>query len=316
MTINPRWPADANPDRAAGYAARFAALAAGGADVHGEATFCAALVEPGVRVLDAGCGTGRVAIRLAELGYVCLGVDNDPPMLAQARAASDQIDWAAARGARVAPQWLLGDLADLTSVVSSADWAPADPADAVGPTSVAGPSEPVGPPEPAGPPDAAGPSEPAGPPDAADPSEPAGRPDAADPSEPAGPPDAAGPSEPAKLSHPGIAVEPAGTFDLVVAAGNVVPLVAPGTEAVVIGQLSAALAPDGILVTGFGLDPAHLPLRQAPFGLDEYDAWCAAAGLTLEQRFATWAGATYDGGGYAVNVHRRGDRFRVRNRPT
>ena len=51
------------------YAARFAKLAASGADMHGEATYCAAVAWPGARFLDAGCGTGRVAIRLAEQGF-------------------------------------------------------------------------------------------------------------------------------------------------------------------------------------------------------------------------------------------------------
>ncbi|MEU1696760.1 SAM-dependent methyltransferase, partial [Streptomyces hirsutus] len=32
---------------------------------------------------------------------------------------------------------------------------------------------------------------------------------------------------------------------------------------------------------------------------------CAVAGLTLVDRFATWDAAPYDGGGYAVSVHRR-----------
>ena len=67
------------------YAARFAKLAASGADMHGEATFCAALVSPGARVLDAGCGTGRVAIRLAEQGFPVVGLDVDDSMLAVAR---------------------------------------------------------------------------------------------------------------------------------------------------------------------------------------------------------------------------------------
>ena len=40
--------------------------------------------------------------------------------------------------------------------------------------------------------------------------------------------------------------------------------------------------------------------------LADYDGWCAAAGLTLVRRFATWAGEAYDGGGYAVSIHRRG----------
>jgi hypothetical protein len=60
------------------------------------------------------------------------------------------------------------------------------------------------------------------------------------------------------------------------------------------------------VVTGFGLDADHLPLPEAPFGLTEYDAWCAAAGLELVERSSTWDGEPFtDGGGYAVSVHRR-----------
>src|ERR1700742_1593314 len=75
------------------YAARFAALTRSGKDVHGEARFCAALVPAGARVLDAGCGTGRVMIRLAELGYDCVGVDLDASMLAVAREQAPQLPW-------------------------------------------------------------------------------------------------------------------------------------------------------------------------------------------------------------------------------
>ncbi|MFQ6143727.1 class I SAM-dependent methyltransferase [Streptomyces seoulensis] len=186
------------------YAARFAALARGGEDVHGEARFCAALVPAGARVLDAGCGTGRVMIRLAELGYDCVGVDLDASMLAVAREQAPHLPWFHA------------DLAAF---------------------------------------------------------------------------------EPARLGV-------AGDFDLVVAAGNIFPLLAPGTEAAVVGRLSAALRPGGLLVAGFGLDRAHLPVPPG-ITLPEYDDHCAAAGLTLVDRFATWDAAPYDGGGYAVSVHRR-----------
>ena len=65
------------------YQARFDRLAATGADVHGEATFVRAY-EP-ARVLDAGCGTGRVAIELARHGIEVVGVDVDASMLATAR---------------------------------------------------------------------------------------------------------------------------------------------------------------------------------------------------------------------------------------
>jgi SAM-dependent methyltransferase len=80
-------------DYAEQYAARFRALAARGDDVHGEATFVTGLVDPPARVLDAGCGTGRVAIRLAELGYDVVGVDLDASMLAMAREEAPELDW-------------------------------------------------------------------------------------------------------------------------------------------------------------------------------------------------------------------------------
>ena len=75
------------------YAERFAALARSGADMHGEARFCAALLPAGARVLDAGCGTGRVAARLDELGFSCVGVDVDESMLPVARRTAPQIPW-------------------------------------------------------------------------------------------------------------------------------------------------------------------------------------------------------------------------------
>src|ERR1700712_2397787 len=75
------------------YAARFRALAASGKDLHGEASFCAALVEPGSSVLDAGCGTGRVAIELVRRGYHCVGVDTDASMLAEAERDAPDLRW-------------------------------------------------------------------------------------------------------------------------------------------------------------------------------------------------------------------------------
>ncbi|GAA2938613.1 class I SAM-dependent methyltransferase [Streptomyces enissocaesilis] len=186
------------------YAQRFAQLAASGHDIHGEAAFCAALLKPAARVLDAGCGTGRIAIRLAQLGHYCTGVDVDSSMLAVARRDAP------------AQEWLLGDLARLDTLGLNQG------------------------------------------------------------------------------------------FDLVLAAGNVIPLLAPGTESVVVRQLAAALRSGGLLVTGMGLDAAHLPLPEPPVTLAEFDHWCIQAGLTLRQRYATWNGDPYDQGcGYAVSVHSR-----------
>jgi SAM-dependent methyltransferase len=84
--------------RGAAYDRRFADLAAAGVDVHGEAT----LVESyrPKSVLDAGCGTGRVAIELHRRGRAVVGVDVDPTMLDQARAKAPELEW------------VLGDLTD------------------------------------------------------------------------------------------------------------------------------------------------------------------------------------------------------------
>lgn len=90
------------PDYAEAYADRFRALAAEGADVHGEARCVQRLVPPPARVLDAGCGTGRVAVRLAQLGYQVLGSDADAAMLEVARRDHPHLPW------------LVADLAELT----------------------------------------------------------------------------------------------------------------------------------------------------------------------------------------------------------
>jgi SAM-dependent methyltransferase len=75
------------------YQARFDALAASGHDVHGEAAFICSLEPAPASVLDAGCGTGRVAIELARRGLAVVGVDLDPSMLAAARKAAPDVDW-------------------------------------------------------------------------------------------------------------------------------------------------------------------------------------------------------------------------------
>lgn len=73
------------------YQARFDALAASGTDVHGESTLVRCY-EPRT-VLDAGCGTGRVAIELARHGIDVVGVDVDPVMLATAGERAPELEW-------------------------------------------------------------------------------------------------------------------------------------------------------------------------------------------------------------------------------
>ena len=73
------------------YQQRFDDLAASGVDVHGEAAFVAAAAPSSV--LDAGCGTGRVASELARRGIAVVGVDLDPSMIATARRRAPGIDF-------------------------------------------------------------------------------------------------------------------------------------------------------------------------------------------------------------------------------
>lgn len=88
------------------------------------------------------------------------------------------------------------------------------------------------------------------------------------------------------------------TFDVVVLPGNVMIFLRPGTEHAVVASMAAHLAPEGVLIAGFQLDHAY--------GLERYDADCAAAGLTAVERHATWeCDSWYPGADYAVSVHRR-----------
>ncbi len=73
------------------YQARFDRLAAAGVEVHGEADFVRSY-DP-TSVLDAGCGTGRVAVELARHGIEVTGVDVDPSMLATARGRAPEVTW-------------------------------------------------------------------------------------------------------------------------------------------------------------------------------------------------------------------------------
>ena len=87
---------------ASAYAERFDAVA-DREDAHGEADLVLHLTSPGARVLDAGCGTGRVAARLASRGRTVRGVDVDPRMVAEARLRWPDLDWAVSDLAALEP---------------------------------------------------------------------------------------------------------------------------------------------------------------------------------------------------------------------
>jgi SAM-dependent methyltransferase len=87
------------------------------------------------------------------------------------------------------------------------------------------------------------------------------------------------------------------TFDAIVMAGNVMIFLTPGSEAGVVANLAAHLAPGGLLVAGFQLQRGRL-------SLDAYDAHTTAAGLALKERWSTWDRDPWlTGGDYAVSVH-------------
>jgi len=80
-----RWFDEWTPEQRADYAGRFLRLAAAGHDIDGEARLVDALAERGSAILDAGCGTGRVAAALAAAGHRVLGIDLDETLIVAGR---------------------------------------------------------------------------------------------------------------------------------------------------------------------------------------------------------------------------------------
>lgn len=91
----------ANPGHSTWFIKRFRDKAAAGDDIGGEARLVDAMAPRGARILDAGCGAGRVGGVLARAGHDVVGVDVDPVLLDAAREDFP------------GPTWILGDLAEL-----------------------------------------------------------------------------------------------------------------------------------------------------------------------------------------------------------
>jgi SAM-dependent methyltransferase len=73
------------------YQRRLDANLADAEDPHGEVAFVQRYAPSSV--LDAGCGTGRVAIELDRRGIEVVGADLDPSMLATARRLDPHVPW-------------------------------------------------------------------------------------------------------------------------------------------------------------------------------------------------------------------------------
>jgi SAM-dependent methyltransferase len=101
MTLPPRWFTDFDAGHSQAYIERFRRMAADGTDLVGEARLVDALVAPRARILDAGCGTGRIGGDLMRRGHDVVGVDVDPELIA------------ACEEDHPGPTWLVGDLSEL-----------------------------------------------------------------------------------------------------------------------------------------------------------------------------------------------------------
>lgn len=101
MARPPRWVTDTGEGHSEWYIERFRAMAAQGDDLAGEARTVDAMVPRQARILDAGCGPGRVGGELHSRGHTVVGVDVDPKLIA------------AAEEDHPGPRWIVADLADL-----------------------------------------------------------------------------------------------------------------------------------------------------------------------------------------------------------
>lgn len=84
MISPPRWLTEHDATHSSWYIERFRTMAAEGKDLAGEARFLDAMLPRGARILDAGCGPGRVSGELTARGHAVVGVDVDPELIAAA----------------------------------------------------------------------------------------------------------------------------------------------------------------------------------------------------------------------------------------
>lgn len=171
---------EAEPEHSQWFLQRFRDMRAAGKDIVGEARLVDAMAPRGSRILDAGCGSGRIGGPLAALGHTVVGIDVDPVLIEAAKEDFPDVTWR------------VGDLAELDPAAWWADE----------------------------------------------------------------------------------------KFDIAVAAGNVLPFLAPSTRRTVLTNIRGALAPGGRAVVGFGAG------RGYPF--DEFRNDAAATGWQVQASFRGW----------------------------
>ena len=78
----------ANPNHSEMYAQRWRNFVAEGKDIDGEARLIDAMAQRGSRILDAGCGQGRLTGFLTDRGHTVVGFDVDPVLIDIAKEAN------------------------------------------------------------------------------------------------------------------------------------------------------------------------------------------------------------------------------------
>ena len=101
MAAPTRWVTDTKDGHSEWYIERFRTMEADGADLVGEGRLVDAMVRRSARILDAGCGPGRVGAYLHSVGHDVVGVDADPKLIAAAGVDHP------------GPHWLVADLSEL-----------------------------------------------------------------------------------------------------------------------------------------------------------------------------------------------------------
>ncbi|KZO57900.1 MULTISPECIES: class I SAM-dependent DNA methyltransferase [Dietzia] len=84
---------EADPEHSRRYARRWDDMIAEGVDIDGEARLADAMAPRGARVLDVGCGQGRMGVYLHARGHRVTGVDIDPYLVDRAREQCPDATW-------------------------------------------------------------------------------------------------------------------------------------------------------------------------------------------------------------------------------